>query len=85
VKQEGNPVSVYMYLFGCERGGNPVSMYMFLYGYQGCQVTAVTASFLKCGSFLKLKGRENSWPSKWLERVLEGKMAVIWHFKKLAL
>jgi hypothetical protein len=38
-------------------------------GIQGCQVAAVTATFLKCGSFERMNGRENLWPSKWPRKV----------------
>jgi hypothetical protein len=40
----------------------------YWYLFQCCQVAAVTAIFLKCGSFEKLNGRE---------MFLAGKMAVI--------
>jgi hypothetical protein len=53
---------------------------------QCCQVAAVTATFLKCGSFLKQNGRENLWPTNIAVKGFSvGKTAVIWQFEKLTL
>jgi hypothetical protein len=65
-------------------GLNFIQTKSFLDFPQRCQGAAVTATFLKCGGFLMLNGRENLWTSNCRERFLAGKMAVIWPFKKLA-